>query len=228
MILTVQIAPTGTGKGLQTLLRRPRPADFSGLRYAETLFTAPLGGRLLATPDFGTVALLAAWDDDRSFDAFLQANPLDSRFDRGWQVRMEPLRVSGAWPGMDGLPERQLPADDEEPVVALTLGRLMPWRLLPFLRAALPAENDAVAEAGLIASTAFGRLPNLVSTFSVWRSLGEMRRYAYDRGGSHQAAVTADRERPFHRHSAFIRLRPYATAGRWNGVDPLANVLQPA
>jgi hypothetical protein len=53
-----------------------------------------------------------------------------------------------------------------------------------------------------------------------------MRNYAYDRGGSHQAAVAADRARPFHRHSAFIRLRPYATAGAWEGTDPLSGLLR--
>jgi hypothetical protein len=228
MILTVQIADVGIRESLRTLARRPRRADVGGLRYAETLFAAPLGGGLLPAPDLRTAALLAAWDDDESFDVFGASHSLGSQFKEGWQVRMEALRVSGAWPGIDGLPEQQLPVSDEEPVVVLTLGRLMPWRLLPFLRAALPAENDVLAAPGLLASTGFGRLPNLVSTFSVWRTVAEMRRYAHQRGGSHQAAIATDRARPFHRHSAFIRLRPYASAGSWGGGDPLAGVLPPA
>lgn len=226
MILTVQIADASLPGSLRILSQRPRPADVSGLRYAETLFTAPLGGRLLPAPNLGTVALLATWDDDESFEAFLSSQSLPSPLAKGWQVRMEPLRVFGSWPGMDGLPDRQLPVADEEPVVVLTLGRLMPWRLLPFLRAALPAENDALEEQGLLASTGFGRFPNLVSTFSVWRTVAEMRRYAYDRSGSHHAAVAVDKNRPFHRHSAFIRLRPYATAGSWGGADPLSGLLR--
>lgn len=222
MILTVQIADSSLGQGVRALTRRPRPGDVPGLRYAETLFTAPLGGRLLPAPNLRTVGLLAAWEDDASFEAFLASGSVPAPFERGWSVRTEPLRVFGAWPGIEGLPTRRLPAADSEPVLVLTLGRLMPWRLLPFLRAALPAENDALAAPGLLASTGFGRLPNLVSTFSVWRSLAEMRAYAFDRAGSHQAAVGADRDHPFHRHSAFIRLRPYASAGSWGGGDPLA------
>lgn len=225
MILTVQIAETSASEGMRALRRRPRPADVPGLRYAETLFTAPLGGRLLPAPSLGTVGLLAAWEDDASFEAFLASGALPSPFERSWQVRTEPLRVFGAWPGIDGLPDRQLPAAADEPVVVLTLGRLMPWRAPAFLRAALPAEDDAVAAPGLLSSTGFGRFPNLVSTISVWRSLGEMRAYAFDRAGTHQAAVKTDRERPFHRHSAFIRLRPYASAGNWGGGDPLAGAL---
>lgn len=220
MIFSIDIAEVGMRQGLRTLAARPRRGEVKGLRYAETVFTAPLGGRLPA-PDFGTVALLAAWDDEGSLDDF-SSHPLAQNLTGGWQVRMSPLRVSGAWPGLEGLPERPLPVDDEEPVAVLTLGRLLPWRLRPFLRATAPAETDVLAEPALLASTGFGRLPNLVSTFSLWSTAAAMRDYAYRQGGSHRAAVASDRERAFHRHSAFIRFRPYATRGEWAGRDPLA------
>lgn len=129
MIVTVQIAKVPLSTGLGILLRRPSPEDTPGLRYAETLFTAPLGQGLLPSPNLRTVALLA--------------------------------------------------------------------------------------------STGFGRLPRLVSTFSVWRSAGEMRDYAVRKGGAHRAAVERDRSRPFRRHSAFIRFRPHASLGSWAGRDPL-------
>jgi hypothetical protein len=225
MIVTVQIAEVSTVEGLRVLRRRPPVGGTPGLRYAETVFTAPLGGGLLPAPNPRTVATIAAWDGDECFDAFLESDPRARPFRKGWRVRMEPLRVFGEWPGLHGLPKEELPAADEEPVVVLTLGRVMPWRLVPFLQAALPAEEEALAEAGLLASTGFGRLPRLVSTFSVWRSAAEMRDYAYRREGSHRAAVARDRAHPFHRHSAFIRFRPYASEGRWQGRDPLAGLL---
>jgi hypothetical protein len=220
LIFSVDIAEVGVSQGLRLLAKRPRPDEVDGLRYAETVFTAPLASRIPA-PDFGTVALLAAWEDEDALEAFGSHNVARQLAD-GWQVRMEPLRVSGAWPGLDGLPERQLPVDDQEPVVILTLGRLMPWRVRPFLRASAPAEADVIAEPGLLASTGFARLPNLVSTFSVWSSAAAMRGYAYRQGGSHRAAVATDRAKAFHRHSAFIRFRPLATRGEWGGRDPLA------
>ena len=37
--------------------------------------------------------------------------------------------------------------------------------------------------------------------------------------------MQADRARPFHHESAFIRFRPYASLGSWDGVDPLAGLL---
>lgn len=211
MIVSIDIAAIGPRPGLRLLGNRPRVGQVEGLRYAETVFTAPLGPSLLPRPSFGTVALIAAWDDDDALDRFA-SHPVARQLSSGWQARMEPLRVSGSWPEMPGLPERQLPVDDEEPVAVLTLGRVKPWRLRPFLRAAAPAEADAVTEPGLLASTGFGR-PPLVSTFSLWRTAAEMRDYAYREGGSHRAAVASDRARPFHHVSAFIRFRPYATRG---------------
>lgn len=52
-----------------------------------------------------------------------------------------------------------------------------------------------------------------------------MRAYAHAQAGAHMAAVRRDRERPFHHESAFIRFRPYRSAGKWGGSDPLAGVL---
>lgn len=219
MIVSIDIAHLGPRQGLRLLANRPRAEEVEGLRYAETVFTAPLGARLLPKPDLGTVALIAAWDDDNALDRFA-GHPLARQLSSGWQVRMVPLRVSGSWPEMPGLPEKQLPVDAEEPVAVLTLGRVKPWRFRPFLRASAPAEADAVAEPGLLASTGFGR-PPLVSTFSLWRTAAAMRDYAYRKGGSHQAAIAADRSRPFHHVSAFIRFRPYETRGRCGQFAPL-------
>jgi hypothetical protein len=222
MIVSVQIAKLGPRAGLGVLARPPRADRVPGLRHAETVFTAPIGEKLLPSPDLGTVGLIAAWENEAAFEGFLASHPLAVRLAGGWQVRLAPLRVSGSWPEVPDLLERQQPVDDDEPVVVLTIGRTKPWRLPPFLRAAAAAEADIVKEPGLLATTGFGRLPRLVSTFSVWRSAAEMRDYAYREAGAHRAAVAADKAHPFHFSSAFIRFRPIASQGEWNGRDPLA------
>jgi hypothetical protein len=51
-----------------------------------------------------------------------------------------------------------------------------------------------------------------------------MRRYAVAAGGPHAAAMAADRAQPFHHESAFVRFRPYAASGSWDGGDPLAGL----
>lgn len=104
----------------------------------------------------------------------------------------------------------------------LTLGHTKLHRAVPFLRASEPAERAAVGDSAVLASTAFARPPRFVSTFSLWRSAAAMREYAHSSDGAHQAAVRADRAKPFHREAAFIRFRPYASRGSWGGRDPLA------
>ena len=227
MIVSVHLADVGPKLVLRALRRPPRPADAPGLTYAETVTTAPLGGSLFPSPSPGRVGMIAAWTDDEAIEGFRESHPLAATFAAGWEVRMEPLRVSGFWPQMPELPAQPLPVDDAEPVAALTLGRLRLNRALPFLRSAAPAEGEAVEDAALLASTGLARPPHLVSTFSLWRSMAAMREYAYGKVGAHQAAVRADRERPYHHASAFVRFRPYASSGEWDGRDPLArSVLQ--
>ena len=46
-------------------------------------------------------------------------------------------------------------------------------------------------------------------------------------GSGHAGASAAHRARPFHHESIFIRLRPYRSAGAWDGRDPLAGLALP-
>ncbi|MFP5389271.1 MAG: spheroidene monooxygenase [Thermoleophilia bacterium] len=225
MIVSVHIVDAGLSRMPTAPRHKPRSEATPGLLYAETTVTAPQdgGGRLPLYP--GRFGLIAAWEEDAALDDFLRGDhPLAGQLVSGWHSRLEPLRVSGAWPAIPGLPGRQLAVADDEPVAVLTLGRPRLTRLRPFLGSARPAEAEVVGAPGLLASIGLARPPRLVSTFSLWSSAAAMRDYSYPDGGAHMAAVRADRERPFHHESAFIRFRPYASAGSWDGRDPLAAV----
>jgi hypothetical protein len=224
VIVSVHIADVGWLHAPRILLRSPRPATVPGLTYAEPVTTAPMSSRMLPRPNPGRVGLIAAWEDDAALDGFLADHALARRLATGWHVRLQPLRAFGSWAGMPDLPSRELPVADEEPVVVLTLGRLRLSRAWPFLRSAAAAERSAVADGAMVAATGLARPPHLVSTFSVWSSAAAMRDYAFGESGAHQAAVRADRRRSFHHESAFVRFRPYASTGSWDGRDPLAGL----
>jgi len=224
MIVSVHIADMRPREMAEVLLRPPRPGGIPGLTYAETTTTAALGEPLLPPRRFGRIGMIAAWESDAALDDFLRLHPVAHHLAGGWRVRLEPLRVFGAWAGMPGLPARALPVADEEPVGILTLGQLRLRRIGAFRRAAGPAEAAAIDDPALLAGTGLARPPRLVATFSLWRSSAAMREYATGAGGSHRAAVAADRERPFHHESAFVRFRPYASRGSWDGRDPLAGL----
>src|SRR5438105_124241 len=97
--------------------------------------------------------------------------------------------------------------------VATALGRMSLPRLLPFLRTSARAEGAVLTAPGLVWATALAR-PPFVSTCSLWESSQALMSYAYGRGEpAHSHAIEADRARPFHHRSAFIRFRPYASRG---------------
>jgi hypothetical protein len=221
MIATIHIAEPGPRDALSVYLRPPGPENVPGLDYAATTAVVPLGPKGFP-PRPPAIGMIAAWEDDRAFEEFTARHPVARRLAGGWHVRLEPLRVFGAWHGMPGLPSGVRPHHEDEAVAVLTLGWLRLNRVGPFLRAAGPAEAEAVGHPAALATTALARLPHLVSTFSLWRSAAEMREYAVREGGPHSAAVRADREDGFHHESAFIRFRPYASEGAWQGRDPLA------
>jgi hypothetical protein len=229
MIFSVHIANVGLRSTPGILRRGLRSSEVSGLRYAETTIVSQLSKSPLPLPRLGSVGLIAAWEDDDALDEFSASHPLAARLAGGWHVRLEPLRVSGEWSAMPDLPMRERPVDDEEAVAVLTLGRLRYRRTVPFLRTSARAEGEALSDPALLASSGLAR-PPLVATFSLWRTAAAMRDYAHRRGdGTHPAAKRADSAKPFHRESAFVRFRPYAAQGSWDGHDPLATVtLAPA
>jgi hypothetical protein len=229
MVLSVHLADVGLPAVPGILRNRPRRSKVAGLRYAEITTLAPLGASLLPTPKFSQVGLIAAWEDDAALDEFSSSHPLAKQLAGGWQVRLQPLHVYGAWAGLPGLPSKELPAGEDEPVAVLTLGQLRLRRVRPFLRASAAAEGEAIADPGMLASTGLARPPRMVATFSLWRNVATMREYARGRaGGAHPAATKEHRAEPFHHESAFIRFRPYASQGSWDGRDPLAGLVESA
>jgi hypothetical protein len=119
--------------------------------------------------------------------------------------------------------------EPDEPAAVLTLGRPRLLRFPPFVRTSHAAERLAVGHPAMVAGTAAARLPRFVATFSIWRSVSEMRDYALGRPDpSHLNAIKADRANTFHHQEAFVRFRPYASSGTWGGRDPLATLTSTA
>jgi heme-degrading monooxygenase HmoA len=205
------------------LRQRPTARYAPGLRYGVLTIAAPLSESLIPRPDAGRIALIAAWDDDAALDRFLADDPLAQALRGGWRTRLQPTHIFGAWPPLDGLVgEAPSAMAEDEPVAALTIGRLRLSQARRFLKASAAAERLAVRDAALLRGTGLARPPALVATLSLWQSTRAMRAYAGGPSGSeHRDAVRAHAERPFHHASAFIRFRPYGAEGEWDGENPL-------
>lgn len=221
MRASVHLADTGFRTALSVLRKAPAPEAHAGLRHADVAIAAPLGPKLRNSPQLGRVALVAFWDDDDAIDGFLDA-PLARKLAGGWSARLEPLRVHGSWPGVDDDLPKSRAVEHDGPAVVLTLGRLRLTRALPFFRTSAKAEGAVLDAPGLIWATGLAR-PPFVSTCSLWESAQALSDYAYgSERPAHPGAITADRAKPFHHQSAFIRFRPYASEGRLDGRNPLS------
>ena len=224
MIASLHIRELAPPRALRTLVRgRLHGAD--GLLTGEVVLTSPLTERLLPRPRLDRVAAFAFWRDEESLDRFLARDETGSILAGGWEMRMQPARLVGSWPQLESLCAERVAMDMDEPAAALTLGRLRPSRGVRFLKASARAERDALRGGAMVASTGLARPPLLVSTFSVWRELSAMRDYVTGAGADgHRLAVRSHAEQPFHRESAFVRLRPLSISGEapwWPGLERL-------
>jgi hypothetical protein len=223
-LISVHLVETGIRSALGALRARPNPDLIEGLTWAETWLSTPLRKGALPSTDVKGAALIAAWKDDEALDRFLE-HPAARPYRQGWSARFEPIRTIGAWPGLPDLPRQEKQVGNDEPVAVLTMARVRLHRFPAFAAAAGAAERDAVFHPAFLEGTSLLRPASLVATLSLWRSTKEMRQYTVGSyPGGHTRAMKAHSEQEFHHETMFVRLRPYAVEGVWNGRNPLATL----
>lgn len=221
MIASVHIADLGPGSAVGVLRKQPKPGSVPGLRQGNLALAAPLSKSTLPPLRIGRVGFVAFWDDDRAIDAFVADHPLGRRLAGGWEIRLEALRMYGSWPGVpsDIPPSRR--TDYEGPAAVVTLGRLKLPQAPRFVRTSAKAEGAVLQADGLVWATGLAR-PPFFSTCSLWESTKALSVYAYgQREPAHSEAIDANRAKPFHHQSAFIRFRPVFSRGSLGGRNPL-------
>lgn len=220
-VASVHIADVGFATALRVLRRAPKVGSIDGLRHADVGVALPLRASALPAPSLRRLGLIAFWDDDAAIDRFLDSHVLADRLANGWHARLEPLRAYGAWPGLPSEIAKQRTTAYTGSAVVLTLGRLRLTQTPRFLRTSGRAERRALSASGLLWGTALAR-PPFVATCSLWTSTDALSTYAYGPDEpAHPDAIVADKQKPFHHRSAFIRFRPYDVHGHLDGKNPL-------
>ncbi len=222
MRASVHLADVGARSALTLSRKPPAPGSIAGLRNAEVGLAAPLRPGVLPKPQAGRAVLIGFWDDDDAIDRFVGEHPLAARFASGFNVRLAPLRAFGTWPGLPADVPAPRRVEHEGPVAVITLGRLRASQAIRFLRTSGKAEASVLVAPGLVWATGIGRVPKIVSTFSLWESTQAAATYAFGhRDPAHSNAIAAGEEKPFHHQQAFIRFAPYGAHGHLDGKNPL-------
>jgi hypothetical protein len=226
MIASLHIADVGARRSLPALMRRP-PArsTIPGLRQAQVGVCAELGKGIKAPPQFGRIAFIGFWDDERAIDSFEGTHHFAELFADGFSVRGEPLRAHGSWPGLPEAVPASRHTEYKGRSLVITLGRLRAKRAPAFFKASASAEASLMKASGVIWASALAR-PPFVSTCSLWESTKALSTYAYGNAepGHPNAIQSDDASGGFHHQSAFIRFRPFAFRGHLDGRNPVAEL----
>jgi hypothetical protein len=199
-----------------------------GLRFWKLLGTGEGRGFSLR-PNFSRYGLLAVWDGAEAADEFFDHSPLMQDYQNHaaevWTVRMLPLAVHGEWSGCKPFLPVEPVRDVDGPVAVLTRATIRWPRLIAFWRAVPATGRRLDHAAGLMASIGTGEAPFIrPATFSIWRSEEDMRAFAYNTP-EHCEVMRRKHQENWYSEELFARFRPIASTGKWNGRDPLAEVL---
>jgi len=168
---------------------------------------------IVPDPAWGLSMWLGFWDEERSLDHFLDGeSPIVETFKDGLNLRMEPLRGHGAWPGFP--PEPEHATDDYSgPVVVLTLGLLRLRRSLAWTRASNDVQRQFLEAPGVIWAMGASRPPLFAATTSIWETADAASTFARNEGRAHARAVAANTANPFMRQEIFARFKPLSSTG---------------
>ncbi len=233
MLTGVQVVEQGVGSfhlvragsALQALARlgtdRWRLRSVPGLRFWRLLGTGS-GASTGPGADLDRTAMFAIWDDEASLEAFhvrMASRWADA--DEAWHVRLRSAGGHGAWRGTP-VAQELLPAlRTDGPVAIITRADVRPRSWRAFRTAGRAVSDELQQAAGLLAVVGIGEAPlGRLGTFSLWRDLAAARSYATGLP-RHREVVRRTRDEQWYGEELFARFEPYASAGSWDGRDPL-------
>ncbi len=209
---------------LRAVLFPLRPKNIPGLMHAECMHSMTLGSEIFSASRIlvRQLAVFAEWENEKAIDDFLSNNAFGRIVAKGWHVRLAFVRQWGNITELD-IPKEQTTIDGQDnPVVAVTLARLKLTEVPRFIEWGRPVEKLVRDHPAVLMSTASIRLPNTVSTFSIWKSQKEMTdmvqgHSAVPHPRRHIDAMNERDRKDFHFEFTTLRFRPLAEFGEWNG-----------
>ena len=198
----------------------------NGLIYAETMSAMVLGSSIFSKSRFFNreIVVFAQWKDEIYLNEFLQAHPKGKLIAKGWHIRLEYLRQWGEISGFQIINNEMELENENNPVVAVTIARMKYTQIPRFLRWGRPVEKQVRDDNGTTLSLASIRYPNVISTFSIWKTQKAMTDMVRGHSKSplpkkHINAMKERERKDFHFEFTTLRFRPLAEYGEWNNQN---------
>jgi len=192
-----------------------------GLRFWK-LCGSGTGEGFTPKPNWGTWAILAAWDSRAAAEAGLQRAPFarwQGKASESCVIYLEPYSVRGHWAGKT--PFAAEGAAPDGPIAAMTRATVKPARALRFWGRVPDISAKVGTDPNVMFKIGIGEVPLLHQvTFSVWPDAASMAAFA--RRGPHAEAIRAVREEGWFNEELYARFRVAGTQGTWQGRAPLA------
>ena len=189
--------------------------------YAETMSAMILGSPIFSKSRFFNreIVVFAQWENENNINEFLQADKTGKLIAKGWHIRLDLLRQWGNISGFQ-IPTLNIEIDNEDPVVAVTIARMKYTQIPRFLRWGRPVEKQVRDNTSTTLSLASVRYPNIISTFSIWKTQKEMTDMVFGHSKMTQPKrhINAMKERnrkDFHFEFTTLRFKPLAEYGAW-------------
>jgi hypothetical protein len=202
---------------------RPRLRRTPGLVFWRLLGTGR-GSDTGPGADLRRTALFAVWQREADLDRFLDRSSIAGRWEgaaESYHVRLRAGGGHGTWRGFDVLGALEPARGDVRTIAVVTRAVVHRTAWRAFARAGRPVSAEVNRSPGLLAVCGVGEAPvGRQATFSLWESRAAARSFAYSQP-EHRAVVRRTRAEGWYGEEMFAWFEPYASAGTWDGRDPL-------
>jgi hypothetical protein len=195
-----------------------------GLIHSEYMSAMTLGSPIISTSRFliNQIAIFAQWENEEALENYLRNEKFGKILNNGWHVRLLFMREWGKITGFKIPQEKATLENESSAVVAVTIARMKPLAIPRFLRWGRPVEKLVRDHSGTIFSLASIKLPNTVSTFSIWKTEKEMTSMVHGHSDMskpkrHSDAMKERDRKDFHFEFTTLRFKPISEFGTWKG-----------
>lgn len=208
---------------LQMMFFPIRAENTKGLIHAETMSAMILGSPIFSSSRLFSreIVVFAQWDSENDLDNFLQSNSTGKRLEKGWHVRLKFLRQWGQISRFQITNQESDQIKEISSVAAVTIARMKYFQIPRFLRWGRPVEKQVRDNTETTLTLASIRYPNIVSTFSVWKSQKAMTDMVHGHSKMpqpmrHHNAMKERERKDFHFEFSTLRFKVLSEYGVWN------------